>query len=117
MNEEISTGVMPSILDRISEREVCNWMIAKMEQLRAGSIPGLHYIDLSVHENGREPYCSWGAQGCGECAVSHKTLDEAAKQLRDDIMDSPASKASAKRRAAKSLMEEAEQLEKIAATI
>lgn len=109
-----------NILERISETEIIEWMIARFNQMKADGLPGLHYLDISIHTNGTirpEPYQSIGAQGSGECVISHATTVEAHAELRKLVLGDPASKAREKKRQAKELLEEAESLEAIAKTL
>lgn len=113
-NQSVVTEAPPSILDRISEKDVNDWLVAQLAHLRKTKISSLYYIDVSVHTGYT---VNWGMQGGGECVVSCKTMMDAANELHRDILKDPAKKAQEKKEQADLLIAEAKELEQLAATI
>ena len=103
-----------SILERISEDEICLWMAARLAKIRES---GLN-VDLQLKCNfrdyygGKEQYydADWTMHGYGEVAMTHKTIDSAVRELREIVAGNPRQKAEQKRAEAQRLIKEAEEL-------
>ncbi len=113
MSEEISHGTAPSILDRISEREVCNWMLAKLEQIRATKLPDCHNLCITAfwYDHMSAPETNWGMHASGECVTSEPNFDIALAKLHNEVLVEPEKKALEKKRQAAELLREAASLE------
>jgi hypothetical protein len=112
-----------TILDRITEADVCMWVAARLSASRSA---GLLTPDLELNCNLREyrwqenPYydLSWTMHGPGRAlAMTHATVSSAITHLRSQMADNPAEKAAEKRAEARRALEEAEALEKAAAAL
>jgi len=61
------------------------------------------------------PYdVSWNMLAPDICALTHETIESALSEVREKLLGDPRGQAEEKRRKAKELMEEAEQLENVA---
>ena len=107
-----------SILERISEDEICLWMAARLAKLREDGLSV--NIDLRVnfrsYYGGNEQYydVGWTLHGYGEVAMTHKTIDSAVRELREIVACNPRQKAEQKRAEAQRLIKEAEELAALA---
>ncbi len=108
----------PSILERISEQDVQNWLAAKLHQLHAEFSP-LVTLEISARhcEYATEKYydLSVTAHGGGKCATSKPNICTAVEELRNELLSRPSEEAREKRVRAKRLLREAKELENLAA--
>lgn len=109
-----------AILERISEDEIGMWLVARLHNIRAA---GLLANNLTVDTDDRshfrspEPYLnvSFTMHGAGKVAMTHRTIDSAITELREQIMDNPKARAAKMRAEARRALEQADEIEAAAA--
>lgn len=103
-----------SILERITEDQVCLWLAARLAKIRESGLKVDLYLACNFRNyyGGKEQYydADWTMHGYGEVAMSHKTIDSACEEMREIVAGNPREKAAAKRREAQRLLREAEDL-------
>ena len=107
-----------SILERISEYEICLWLAARLAKIRESGLK----VDLHLKCNfrdyygGKEQYydADWTMHGYGEVAMFHRTIDSACEEMREIVAGNPCQKAEQKRAEAQRLIKEAEELAALA---
>lgn len=113
---ELAAPPDPEILTRISESDVTLWIAAKLHQIREQTKLPIYYMDLEVwaRSNRDNPYdMNWSMHAPDVCALTHDTIESAVAEVRETLLGDPKAKAEKKRWEAKSLLEEAEHLEKL----
>lgn len=104
-----------SILDRISEQDIHEWLKARFRQIKETQLESITSFNLTVHNFGYGNTEVWsGMHAAGECVTTEADTAAAATELRAKLMGNPESKALQKRREAESLLKEAQQLEALA---
>lgn len=99
-----------NILEQITEKQVTDWMQAKLESIRT---TGLRVNCLGIdatHYHECEPRNFVALHCDGQCSSSHETVDKAIEDLRGKIGE-PEKRAAAKRSEAEKLLREAAELE------
>lgn len=101
-----------SILGRISEHEVEQWLVARLHQMR-GVQPAVYQINLAAYAlPARLPYVSWsGHAEPGACAVDSSTTADVFIRLQEQLNEEPLKKANDARVEAERLLRLAEELE------
>jgi predicted N-formylglutamate amidohydrolase len=103
------------ILARITEREVMLWLAARLDKLRAESKLPIYHMEVAVWQRANRPYdVAWNMHAPDICALTHETIESALLEVREKLLGDPRGRAQEKRRQAKELMAEAEQLETVA---
>lgn len=99
-------------MNQITEKEVTEWMIARLNQIRE---TGLKARVMSVSVNLYDQKCpktDWTMHTVEECVVSQPSSTEAEGNLRKLCFCEPAIIAGRKRDEAKRLLEQADELER-----
>lgn len=106
-------AIDPTILERISEHEVGMWLVARLAQLRGTVRANNIQLEADHRTWAKEEYYdfNWSLHGVGEIAMTHKSTESAARDLRERIMGNPTDKAAQKRAEARRALAEAEELE------
>jgi len=102
-----------SILARVTESDVQSWMVARLNQIRSNGLP-VRSLELNVLFSVNEFHISWTGNCFDECCISCDDSAEVERKLREACIGAPERKASEKRAEAKRLLEQAEELEKLA---
>lgn len=104
-----------TILDRISEADAAMWMAAKLKQLREKL--RCHNLQCSADYRTYRPNgyfdVSWTMHGLDKVALTHRTIESAAKELEQELLDNPKRRAAEAKRKAQELLKEAAELEAI----
>jgi len=116
IKHEIS-GLDMTILDRITEAEITEWMCARMHAAREAGTP-IGSMDCEVwHRDYRRPEAyydtKFGGHAVGKCA-SGQTSAEMIAELKEKVANNPRERAREKRDEARRAMAEAEKLEALA---
>lgn len=105
-----------SILSRISEADVANWMAAKHNEIRQG-IPQASGIELesNFRKYRDEQYfdVSWSMHALDKCALNHNSIASACREIRQELLNNPRQRAAEARAKANALLKEAEELESV----
>lgn len=105
-----------SILDRLTEAEVRQWMVAKLAQLQTRAFPA-HVLEVTSwfrdYKDDSHFDIGWNIHAAGECAMAD-TLDHCVSAIKEQLSGDPESKAAEKRREAKRLLAEAEAFDAVA---
>lgn len=108
------TAVDPTILDRVSEEDVRQWMLAKLLQIRAAGVLARSF-DLKTwfwdYRLNPEMSADFGLHGTGNCADG-PTVAQAVAELRVKVASDPAAKAQKARSKSRELLKRAEELER-----
>lgn len=109
-----------SILNRITEEDVCMWLAAQMQNLRNQGVP-IGHVDVACwfrdYRDGKYYDTCFNGHDPGHClgwALTHPTLNGVARELRRKALGDPSKTAECKRREARALLKEAEELEQAA---
>ena len=102
-----------SILARVTEADVQSWMVARLNQIRSNGLP-VRSIELDALFVANEFHIGWTGHCSDECCISCDDSAEVERKLREACIGAPERKASEKRAEAKRLLEQAEELEKLA---
>lgn len=105
------------VLARITENDVLLWLAAKLDLMREETKLPIYHMTAEVwrREYPDQPYdMSWSMHAPDVCALTHRTIESAITEVREELGD-PAQKADELRRKAKHLIEEATELEACAA--
>ncbi|MBA3354992.1 MAG: hypothetical protein H0U18_03450 [Pyrinomonadaceae bacterium] len=114
----------PSVLDKISERDVIEWVAAKLADMRLRN-PSLEIYCITLDGwyrdgnkyHGDEHYdFSCGLHSQIGLVLSQPSLDNALENLHENIFGNPTERASQKRSEEKVLLEQAEKFESLAKT-
>ena len=107
--------VDPTVLDRVSEDDVRQWMLAKLLQIRAAGVLA-NSFDLRCwfwdhRRNEFEMSADFNLHGTGNCTEG-PTVAHAVAELRVKVASDPAAKAQKARSKSRELLKRAEELEK-----
>lgn len=108
------TAVDPTVLERVSEEDVRQWMLAKLLQIRAAGVLAQSF-DLKIwfwdYRSSPEMSADFTLHGTGNCSDG-PTVAQAVAELRVKVASDPAAKAQKARRKSRELLKRAEELEK-----
>lgn len=106
-----------TILTKITEAEVLQWLAARLNQIRE-TLPAASSLGVDVHyfQFCRDEHlsASWGIHAADKCSGTSPDTATALRTVRDELLNNPQRRAAEARRKAKDLMEEAAQLEALA---
>lgn len=109
-----------TILERISEDEICMWLVARFHKIaELGNFATSLSIDVHdrSHYRAPEPYLdvSFTMHGADKVAFVHRTIDSAVADLHEQLLDNPKARAAKKRAEARRALEQADAIEAAAA--